>query len=177
LGEPQNVPIPLFKDNITAILDSLTSPASPYAVAHSDLPLSIILITPPPVEQSMMPNPQDVSNDSTIKNRDAICEIGEQWMSKRNEGDNWKLGVVDLYSALVQEGRSEGMPRLFTYVLIIWIAVSRRSRVLIMRDGVHLSTAGYDILWAEIDRMVHTEFRGRGIDWTDQADLPWTAPV
>jgi hypothetical protein len=43
-------------------------------------------------------------------------------------------------------------------------------------DGVHLTTAGYDVLWAEIDKLVHTEFKGRGIDWDDQDDCPWTAP-
>lgn len=41
---------------------------------------------------------------------------------------------------------------------------------------MHLTTAGYDVLWSEIDKLVHTDFKGRGIDWDDQTDLPWTEP-
>jgi hypothetical protein len=44
------------------------------------------------------------------------------------------------------------------------------------RDGVHLTTEGYDVLWQEIDKLVHADFEGRGIDWDDQEDLPWTEP-
>lgn len=44
------------------------------------------------------------------------------------------------------------------------------------RDGLHLGTAGYDLLWTEIERLVRTEFEGMGIDWNDARDLAPSAP-
>jgi len=43
-------------------------------------------------------------------------------------------------------------------------------------DGVHLTTAGYDVLCEMINTMIHTGFRRRGINWDDQEDCPWTVP-
>ncbi len=44
-------------------------------------------------------------------------------------------------------------------------------------DGVHLTSAGYDILWREITRVIKVEFKGRGLDWEDFDDLPRRVPA
>jgi hypothetical protein len=44
------------------------------------------------------------------------------------------------------------------------------------RDGLHLSTRGYDAVWAKISDIVKNDFRGRGVDWDDVQNLPLTLP-
>jgi hypothetical protein len=109
----KGVPIPQFKSNVGTILEHLTSPTSPYAVAHSDVPVSIILITTPPVEETMRNDPNHVNDASAFRYKEAMCEVGADWVNKRSDGDNWKLGVIDLYSSFKKAGKLGVVPQLF----------------------------------------------------------------
>lgn len=44
------------------------------------------------------------------------------------------------------------------------------------RDGLHLSTLGYTVLFDKIESLIKTDFVGRGIDWDDLDGLPFAVP-
>lgn len=44
------------------------------------------------------------------------------------------------------------------------------------RDGVHLTTQGYSVLFDAFSELIKTKFKGRGLDFTDFDDLPFRAP-
>ena len=44
------------------------------------------------------------------------------------------------------------------------------------RDGLHLTTKAYAVLWKEYTKLVKTTFKGRGLDWDDLTDLPFRVP-
>jgi hypothetical protein len=167
----KHVPLGIYRQNIETILQLLTSPESPYAIAHSSTPVSIFLISPAGVEDSMRNDPEHVRSEKTKAYIDAVLEIGDRWVKKRQKTDNWKLGTIDLYGAIQKAGQLGGRQRFYTYVHCL-----RQGKVADCSDGVHLSTAGYDVLCGMINTMVHTGFRRRGINFDDQQDCPWTAP-
>lgn len=108
--ERKAVPVEQFEQNIRRILDLLTSSESPYAVAHGDHPLSIILITPPAIQEGL---PTDHDAEHTIKYRDAVLRVGEDLMQTQ-DGKTWKLGVIDLYNALSEAGKCGDPGRFYT---------------------------------------------------------------
>lgn len=114
----KHVDLPRYRQNIQEILDRLTSPASPYAVAHSDVPLSIILITPPTTVESMLDNPSHFHNSVVEQYRDVVLEIGEEWVDKNKADDNWKLATINLYDALVKAGEDGGIEQFHKYVAV-----------------------------------------------------------
>lgn len=48
--------------------------------------------------------------------------------------------------------------------------------MIMIRDGLHLSSEGYDVLWTEYGKIVKGEFRGRGLDWEGDEGLVWGVP-
>lgn len=142
-------------------LESFTSPDSPYAVAHGEQPLSIILITPPHphrTPEGMEPMEQE-RFDRLNQFREAVLDIGRRWRVKEDGTQRWKLGVIDFWSVLLESvGGDEG--KLAPYFL----------------DYVHFTSQGYAVLWDAIRGVVETEFKGRGVDWRDVEDVPMTQP-
>lgn len=39
-----------------------------------------------------------------------------------------------------------------------------------------MTTAGYTLLWNKLAEVIKTEFKGRGLDWEDENDLPMRIP-
>jgi hypothetical protein len=113
----KHVPIPLFRQNIDTILERLTSPSSPYAVAHSSVPVSIILITPPGVEASLLDDPNHITSERTQTYSDAVLDIGKEWARKNKEGDNWKIGTIDLAGAILKAGEQGGTRQFYKFVV------------------------------------------------------------
>lgn len=112
----KHVPIPLFRNNMETILERLTSPSSPYAIAHSSIPVSIILITPPGIEDSFRDDPDNVNSERTRKYSDTVLDIGREWAEKHKEGDSWKIGSIDLSDAIIKAGERGGTRRFYKYV-------------------------------------------------------------
>lgn len=112
--DKKHVPLAQFRQNIETILHLLTSPASPYAIAHSKVPVSIFLISPSGIEDSMRDDPHHVSAAATKEYVDAVLEIGDRWVKKREKTDNWKIGTVDLYGAILKAGEQGGTRRFYT---------------------------------------------------------------
>ena len=112
----KHVPVSVFRKNMEEILNRLTSPSSPYAIAHSDYPVSIILITPGGVQDSMRNDPHHVLAAESKKYSDAVLDIGQQWALKNKEGNNWKIGTIDLYGAILKAGELGGRERFYRSV-------------------------------------------------------------
>jgi hypothetical protein len=109
----KHVPIPEFKQYINTILNNLTSESSPYAIAHSKDQLSIILITPPAIEDGMIDDLSHLNDARTKGYRDAVLDIGREWAEKEGNGDRWKLATIDLYGAIVKAGEEGGTSRFY----------------------------------------------------------------
>ncbi|ORY35766.1 SGNH hydrolase-type esterase domain-containing protein [Naematelia encephala] len=150
----QHVPIPEYTSNLTAIFRALTSPKSSYSVAHQDVPLNIILITPPPLYPEMMTDEAFKSQrkvNVTEEYREAVLHVGQEWKAKAVASQkNCRIETVDLWDKILEEagGQGEGLRDYLT-------------------DGLHLTTKGYDVLWKDIHRILKTDFAGRGIDPDD----------
>lgn len=78
--------------------------------------------------------------------------------------------VLELDTPLA--GQRGGRSRPSTMGLPSWCASADGNR-----DGVYLSTKGYAVLWTAFDQLVHTKLKGRGLEWNNQQDLPWTLPA
>ncbi len=46
----------------------------------------------------------------------------------------------------------------------------------VYRDGLHLSSQGYEVLWKEYAKVVKGDLKGRGLDWEVEEGLPWAVP-
>ena len=113
------MPLDTYKKNIETILTALTAADSPYDVAAH--PVSIVLITPPPVFRGQLPEHklEQLSLDHTKQYRDAALEIGEQWKAKEQSEENkagWKLEVLDFWKAIEQAagGLGDELAPMFT---------------------------------------------------------------
>jgi len=128
---PQSTPLPTFLANLNHFLTSLTSPSSPYAV--TDTPVSIILITPPPIVRGMMEVGKrgDRTPERTREFRDAVLKLGSDWgESGKGRGIGWKVATVDLWGAIMRaagandegedrgEEEEEGLRPFFMYVYV-----------------------------------------------------------
>lgn len=96
------------------ILDSLTSPSSPYAVA--DTPVSIVLITPGPCLHSQMEEFKRPhrSLKRTGDFREEVIRLGQEWKAKEKEQQveegkfGWKISTLDFWGALADEAGGVG---------------------------------------------------------------------
>jgi len=156
----QHVPLEDYTSNLNQFLHLLTSSDSPYAVAHQDVPLNIILITPPPMYKPGMDAEGRGNRDEKVTKTyaDAVLGIGKEWAAKSSE--HWKVGAVDLWSGIETAANAGGPEALGEYFV----------------DGLHFSTKGYDVLFDLITALIQKEFQGRGIDWNDLETLPMSAP-
>lgn len=110
--ETKDVTLEVFERNMNQIVRLLVDPSSPYAVAHDTHPLSIILITPPMYNEEMRGGQNTtVMNERNIKYCEAVLRVGQAWQ-KKQDGERWKIGMVDLYRAL-EEARKSGDSRRF----------------------------------------------------------------
>lgn len=183
----QHVPLPEYEANLRYFLDQLTSPDSPYAAAHTP-GLNIVLITPPPLYIPMMgdiPWAKERVPSTTKEYVDAVKRVGEEYAAKATEGANWRVGVVDMWSAvLAAGGEGEGL-RKYLRCVRRWaegLCPSLRPGVessgsADSSDGLHLTSEGYGVFWDEYARLVRTTFKGRGLDWEDEQDLPLRMPA
>lgn len=108
----QHVPLPEYIDNLRFFLDALTSPASPYAAAHSE-GLNIVLVTPPPLLVSMMAGDPEFAAQRvpgvTKRYAEAVIELGAEYKAKEAEGaGRWKIGVVDMWNKTIEAAGGEG---------------------------------------------------------------------
>jgi hypothetical protein len=108
--ERKSVPVEQFEKNINQIVHLLTSDESPYAVAHGDHPLSIILITPPATQDGM---PTDHNPEHTVQYRDAVLRVGETF-KRQERGQRWKIGTIDLYGVLLEASKTGDPGRFYT---------------------------------------------------------------
>jgi hypothetical protein len=46
--------------------------------------------------------------DVTDKYRKACLQVGEEWQAKAKGGDEWRIGVIDLWGAIVDEAGGMG---------------------------------------------------------------------
>ncbi|WRT70139.1 uncharacterized protein IL334_007133 [Kwoniella shivajii] len=151
-----------FKKNHELMLENLTSPRSSYAV--SDAPVHILLITPPPPYLPQVPLPAQWvrSTERCLEFTDVIRDLGKEWKRKEESIENksgWKIEVLDLWKAMEDRagGIGDGLAPFF-------------------HDGCHMTTEGYGVLWDEYQKIVKGAWKGDGLDWEDEDDLPLRVP-
>ena len=64
----------------------------------------------------MLEDPRTMNCQTTLAYRNAVLDIGDQWVKKRQKSDIWKLGTVDLFGAIMKAGEPGGKSRYFTSV-------------------------------------------------------------
>ncbi|ODN87723.1 hypothetical protein L198_06953 [Cryptococcus wingfieldii CBS 7118] len=158
LPNPQHNTIQDFQSNLTHFLTSLTSPSSPYAAAQNPRALNIVLITPPPVYAPQMDERgrRERTLERTKEFVDVVKALGAEWgpEGREGKGKEWKVGVLDLWGAMEKEvGLGDGLAPYFI-------------------DGIHMTTKGYAVLWRLYVNLIKTDWKGRGLDWKDEQDLP-----
>ncbi|CAK9780049.1 SGNH hydrolase [Cutaneotrichosporon oleaginosum] len=155
----QHVPLDEYEANLRFFLEGLTSPASPYAVAHAR-GLNIVLVTPPPLCVPLMGGgafAREREPATTKAYADVVLRLGEEYAGKA--GENWRIGTVDMWGATLKAAGGEG-EELAKY----------------LSDGLHLTSEGYAVFWDEYTKLVKTVFKGRGLDWESLDDLPLRMP-
>ncbi|OCF38035.1 hypothetical protein I316_00259 [Kwoniella heveanensis BCC8398] len=155
-GHKQHVPLSTFRENMNHFLESLTSPASPYAAAQTPEALNIVLITP------TIFNPLQWEADLPEKDKSRSVDVMRTYKdAKGSKGEGWRIQTIDLWEAVMSAngGKESGaeLERFFN-------------------DGLHLTTEGYEVLWSRLSRVIKEDFTGRGLDWEDMEDLPFRAP-
>ncbi|CEQ39799.1 SPOSA6832_01345 [Sporobolomyces salmonicolor] len=132
-GEPQHVPLPTYRANLSSIVSLLRSPQSPYY----DPSTSFILITPPPLSppdwvkervRRGLPECLDRDQDNTRRYAEEVKELGQE------------LGVpvVDAFQAIWSKAEVEGLENLPSFFL----------------DGLHLSAKGYACVVDEVKKVI-----------------------
>ncbi|RSH91344.1 hypothetical protein EHS25_009643 [Saitozyma podzolica] len=158
-----HVPLADFIDHMNHFLRLLTSPTSPYTVA--DTPLSIVLITPTPPSYLTMDDFKRTirTMDATREYKDAVLKIGEEWKANESGPENttgWKIETLDFWEAMMDAAGEEVEEGLAPFYI----------------DGVHYTSAGYNLLWDRLASLIKTKFAGRGLDFEDLSDLPHRTP-
>lgn len=106
----QHVPLAEYEANLRFFLEQLTSPTSPYAVAHAP-GLNIVLVTPPPLLLSVMgdtPFSKERVVDTTKEYADVVLRLGEEYAAKATPDGNWRLGTVNMWDATIRAAGGEG---------------------------------------------------------------------
>lgn len=125
----QHTPLPLFRQNLEFFLESLTSSSSPYAAAHS--PLSIVLITPAPMCESLLPPVLAEAREAEVTKQyvDVVNELAKEWRAKgEKEGGKWRVEGVDMWKAVLDDaaGDEEKMKGYFTSVIDLIFHLARQ---------------------------------------------------
>ncbi|WVQ75774.1 hypothetical protein IAR50_005407 [Cryptococcus sp. DSM 104548] len=159
---PKYTTLEAYHADLTHFLYSLTSPVAGYATASDPAALNILLITPPPVYLPEIHTPG--SGDMMLQERmkmfaDVVKKVGKEWGEDgEGRGQEWRVGVLDLWGELEKRTQlGDGLARYLS-------------------DGIHLSAAGYAVLWGLYKDLIKTRWRGRGLDWEDEGDLPRRVP-
>ncbi|EJT45399.1 hypothetical protein A1Q1_06162 [Trichosporon asahii var. asahii CBS 2479] len=156
-GLPQHIPLEEFEKNIRYMVEQLTSSDSKYATAH-EKGFNVVLVTPPPILLSMTGNDERIP-ERTKQYVDVVAKLADEFKSKQKEHDNWRIGLVNMYDAIIAAAGGDG-EEMRPY----------------LADGLHLTTQGYGVFWDEYTKLVRGEFKGRGLDWDDWSDLPPRMP-
>ena len=105
----QHVDLDVYRANIEFFLESLTSPDSPYAAAHA--PLSIVLITPPPIDEKTLGEfGGAVRKGETIKKYvDVVLDLADKWGKKGRSGEGkWRVESVNMWSSVLAAADADG---------------------------------------------------------------------
>ncbi|EGP89416.1 unnamed protein product [Zymoseptoria tritici ST99CH_3D1] len=147
-GPQQHVPLDEYTANLKSIVNH------PVVLAHEGVKL--ILITPPPVDERMClandkandPSYPDVIKrkaDITAKYAAAVRDIG------REEG----IKVIDFWSALILHSGGSVEDAVPTGSMELPRNVKLQA---FLRDGLHLSPAGYRVLFDELMSLIGQEY-------------------
>lgn len=125
-GHPQHVPIEQYRANLETLVERIrSSVASPQ-------PFPIILITPPPVEETMWKNFREVPESDRLN------------------------GVARDYGLTMQQvGAKLGCPVLDTWELLDG---GSSDRAKYLGDGLHLNELGNRLVYQGLMRLIQTEF-------------------
>jgi hypothetical protein len=140
----QSLPLEKYIANMNYYVSSLVDPAAEYYQPDA----RIVLITPPPLVQSMrleMPLPPGIPKEDqgkerdlnhTRKFKDACLAIGEEWKAKTKG----RVQVVDLWKAIVDAAGSDQDSDLRPF----------------FTDGLHLTPPAYRLLFDELMEVIHS---------------------
>lgn len=101
----QHVPIEEYEDNLRFFIESLSSPDSPYAAAHTP-GLNIVLVTPPPLYPEMMEGVSWASErrqEVTKSYAEVVKRLGKEYAAK-----GVTIGVVDMFEGVLAAAGGEG---------------------------------------------------------------------
>ncbi|KAL7418922.1 hypothetical protein Q5752_006606 [Cryptotrichosporon argae] len=185
----QHVPLPTYVAHLRHFLEQLTSASSPLAAAHT-AGLNIVLATPPPVYRGMMGGGEFAAQrepEVTAAYAQAVRELVDEFKAKQGESEQVKQGESEQAKQAKQGEEDDGAQGDWRIGLVdmwngIYEAAGLRSGTEgpdlepFFNDGLHLTTAGYAVFWAQYTRLLETDFRGRGLNYADLADLPMRVP-
>ncbi|WWC91786.1 uncharacterized protein L201_006733 [Kwoniella dendrophila CBS 6074] len=151
-----------FKENMEYFLYNLTSSNSIYEI--SETPIHILLITPPPPYDPQIPSAAKwIRNKKrSLEFANVLRNLAKDWKIKEKGHENksgWTVELLDLWKALEEEvgEKEQGLEPFF-------------------HDGCHMTTEGYQILWNEYRKIIKGPWKGHGLDWEVDEDLPKRVP-
>ncbi|KAF9274014.1 hypothetical protein BGZ88_003343 [Linnemannia elongata] len=153
----QHTPLERYEKNLRALIDMVHSPTSPTYSPHT----KIILICPPPVNEG--PWEKECEQRGMSMNRDwkvtkayaEVClSVGREYSERNGQGEECQVDVVDTWGIMMKKVEGE-----------------ERTLEEFLKDGVHLASAGNDVIFEEIMKILRTKYPA----W-DPAKMPMHGP-
>jgi lysophospholipase L1-like esterase len=145
-GPQQHIPIEEFRQNLRAIVNH------PLVRAHPDI--GLILITPPPVDERKSLSCDKVKDPKcgdVHRRRAPVTAAYAQ--AVRDLGRETDLPVIDLWTAMIAKagGTAPGDDDLIVGDAAAPVSVDLQN---LLEDGLHLSAAGYRVLYSELMALI-----------------------
>jgi lysophospholipase L1-like esterase len=145
-GPQQHIPIEEFTQNLIAIVQH------PVVRAHTDI--GLILITPPPVDErkALACDKAKDSQCGDVHRRRAPTTAAYA-QAVRDVGRETGVPVIDLWTAMIARAGGTAADE---DDLIVGDAAAPVSVILqnLLDDGLHLSAAGYQVLYSELTALI-----------------------
>lgn len=163
-GPQQHVPLEQYKANLKAIA------THPCVQAHQGI--RVLIITPPPVDERMMLDVDGVARDGQSPPRRTSMTTSLYAAAACDVGAALGIAVLDLWHATMLRIPNSIVQRdnAYYYAGMLHVAESASLQKL-LRDGLHLSRAGYEVCFQELMRCIDRL-------WPDQIpdQLPFVFP-
>ncbi|KAI8099006.1 SGNH hydrolase [Halteromyces radiatus] len=131
---PQHVPLDRYRTNLTTMIKMIKDSASPFYNPN----MRLILITPPPVNESQWKKRCDENGDEMSRS----AEITQKYASMVGQvGEEQQVVVINLWSRLMEKA-SEDEKNLSDFLF----------------DGLHLNSNGYKVLFDLFMETIQSRF-------------------
>lgn len=162
-GPQQHVPLDQFKENLRRIA------THPCIRAHEGI--RVILVTPPPVDERMLELADQEKYGYAMLRRTAgtTCKYAR---AVNDLGKELNLPVLDVHFKMMSHCHKSTNPNDYSYLPGLKDTPVSKLLQEYLRDGLHLSRLGYELLYKELLLLIKEE-------WPDQMpeELPFVFPA